>query len=382
MRSVIKCLNILIVVLASCVLGLVLYGGLRQSEEMPNLAVTDENQIQMTSSEAIDTSNSKLNTDPWEQGTQFAEQGDWLQAVDYLESALEQEPEVPERYLLLAQAYRETERDANAAEVLRSGVESTGSEELELPLKAVETTLEMPEDQRNYLNSLYVAFQSGEESSVSAALQAWEGGRRVLHGEGHYTQNSLWVKTGNLAWDGERFWTDFTGTGLLFYGDSMFYGTIFEGNPNGTGSCVNIHTWYPDGAISYLRLDGQWQNGVAIGEVEFHDRCTNIADTFTKYDMTATLDGTTAEVITYGEVTMQFPVEGTIHTFQLSIRDGTLNQERFSNGIIYCSTHSGCGVHLVAEADSFSTNYRNPYPWAKESPYKEPWMFLNFSYGY
>lgn len=42
MRSVIKCLNILIVVLASCVLGLVLYGGLRQSEEMPNLAVTDE----------------------------------------------------------------------------------------------------------------------------------------------------------------------------------------------------------------------------------------------------------------------------------------------------------------------------------------------------
>ena len=59
MRSVIKCLNILIVVLASCVLGLVLYGGLRQSEEMPNLAVTDENQIQRPSSEPIDTRSSK-----------------------------------------------------------------------------------------------------------------------------------------------------------------------------------------------------------------------------------------------------------------------------------------------------------------------------------
>ncbi len=382
MRSIIKCLNILIVVLASCVLGLALYGGLRPSEETPDPAVTYEEQMQMPSNEAIDTSNSKLNADPWEQGTLLVEQGEWLQAADYLESALEQEPEAPERYLLLAQAYRETERDADAAEVLRSGMESTGSEELELPLKAVEATLEIPEDQRTYLDSLYAAFQSGEESSVSAALQGWEGGRRVLNEEGLYTRNPLWVQTGNLAWDGERFWADFTGTGLLFYGDSMFYGAVLEGNPNGTGSCVNIHTWYPDGAISYLRLDGQWQNGVAIGEVEFHDRCTNATDTLSEYDMIATLDGTDAEIITHGEISIQLPTEDTVHTFHLSIQDGVLNQAGFVAGEIPCSAHSSCRARLFALEDSFSKTYQNPYPWAKESPYHEPWMFLNFSYGY
>ena len=373
----------MIAVLTSCLLGLALFSVLRPSTEMPDKTPSlAESQSQGAINEVAENSSQDSNIDPWEQGTLLIEQGDWLKAADYLESALEQEPEVPERYLLLAQAYREMGRDTDAAEVLRSGMVSTGSEELELPLKAVESTLEMPEDQRTYLDSLYVAFQSGEESSVSVALQSWESGRRVLNEEGLYTRNPLWVQTGNLAWDGERFWADFTGTGLLFYGDSIFYGAVLEGNPNGTGSCVNIHTWYPDGAIGYLRLDGQWQNGVAIGEVEFHDRCTNAADTLSEYDMAATLDGTAAEVITYGEVTIQVPVEGTTHTFQLTIRDGTLNQEGFSNGIIYCSTHSGCGVHLVAETDSFSTNYRNPYPWAKESPYKEPWMFLNFSYGY
>ena len=66
-------------------------------------------------------------------------------------------------------------------------------------------------------------------------------------------------------------------------------GEISENVPDGAGSCATVHTWYPDsGAVGYLRLDGQWENGVAVGEVEFHDRCTDAADTFTTYDMTAT----------------------------------------------------------------------------------------------
>ena len=38
--------------------------------------------------------------------------------------------------------------------------------------------------------------------------------------------------------------------------------------------------------------------------------------------MTATLDGTAEEVIVRGEVTMQLPQNGAIHTFQLTFQDG------------------------------------------------------------
>ena len=382
MRTLVRSLNILIAVLASCVLGLVLYGVLRPPAAVSATEVLHTEELaQAPDQETTDGENQA--GDLWQQGLEQTEQGNWAVVIDDLEGALEQSPETPERYLLLAQAYREAERDDDAAEVLRRGMEATGSEELRLPLKAVESTLEMPEDQRTCLNALYHAASSGEEAAFSAALEDWENGLEVRDEEGNYTQNPLWAETGNLAWDGGRLWSDYTGTSLLFWGTSIFYGEISENVPDGAGSCATVHTWYPDsGAVGYLRLDGQWENGVAVGEVAFHDRCTEAADTFTTYDMTATLDGTAEEVIVRGQVTMQLPRNSTIHTFQLTIQDGALRQEPFRNGVVSCSAHSGCGVHLAEGDDSFSMRYQNPYPWGRESPYQEPWLFLNFSYGY
>lgn len=382
MRTLVRSLNILIAVLASCVLGLVLYGVLRPPAAVSATEVLHTEELaQAPDQETTDGENQA--GDLWQQGLEQTEQGNWAVAIDDLEGTLEQSPETPERYLLLAQAYREAERDDDAAEVLRRGMEATGSEELRLPLKAVESTLEMPEDQRTCLNALYHAASSGEEAAFSAALEDWENGLEVRDEEGNYTQNPFWAETGNLAWDGGRLWSDYTGTSLLFWGTSIFYGEISENVPDGAGSCATVHTWYPDsGAVGYLRLDGQWENGVAVGEVAFHDRCTDAADTFTTYDMTATLDGTAEEVIVRGQVTMQLPRNSTIHTFQLTIQDGALRQEPFRNGVVSCSAHSGCGVHLAAGDDSFSMRYQNPYPWGRESPYQEPWLFLNFSYGY
>ena len=382
MRTLVRSLNILIAVLASCVLGLVLYGVLRPPAAVSATEVLHTEELaQAPDQETTDGENQA--GDLWQQGLEQTEQGNWAVVIDDLEGALEQSPETPERYLLLAQAYREAERDDDAAEVLRRGMEATGSEELRLPLKAVESTLEMPEDQRTCLNALYHAASSGEEAAFSAALEDWENGLEVRDEEGNYTQNPLWAETGNLAWDGGRLWSDYTGTSLLFWGTSIFYGEISENVPDGAGSCATVHTWYPDsGAVGYLRLDGQWENGVAVGEVAFHDRCTDAADTFTTYDMTATLDGTAEEVIVRGQVTMQLPRNSTIHTFQLTIQDGALRQEPFRNGVVSCSAHSGCGVHLATGEDSFSMRYQDPYPWGRESPYQEPWLFLNFSYGY
>ena len=378
MRTLIRTLDILMAVLASCVLGLVLYGILR-----PPAVRGPAHSEELVQGPWEETADSRAPEDDlWQQGVRLAEQGDWEGALDDLEGALEQSPEAPERYLLLAQAYRETDRDIDAAEVLRSGMSATGAEELELPLRAVESSLEIPEDQRACLDALADAFAAGGETALSEALQNWEAGQRGRNDAGNYVQNPNWVNVGNLTWDGGRFWADYTGTGLLLYGGSAFYGTIAEGVPDGTGSCITVHTWFPDGAVSYLRLDGQWERGVAVGAAEFYERCTNAADTFSEYDMTAMLDGTAAEIITHGEITLSFPANGTVHIFSLSIQDGTLREEAFDGGVADCSAHSGCRVTLSALEDSFSKTYQNPYPWARESPYEEPWDFLNFSYEY
>ena len=59
--------------------------------------------------------------------------------------------------------------------------------------------------------------------------------------------------------DGERFWADYTGNGLFARGTGIFCGEISGNVPDGAGSCVAVHTWYPDsGGVGYLRLDGQW----------------------------------------------------------------------------------------------------------------------------
>lgn len=377
MRTLVRSLNILIAVLASCVLGLALYGVLR-----PPVAAGAAHPEALESHDEETPGVEDLTGDPWQRGTWLAEQGDWETAVECLEGALERSPETPERYLLLAQAYRETERDDDAAEVLRRGVEVTGAEAMALPLKAVESTLELPADQRACLDALCEAFLA-EDAAFSTALEDFENGRTALDPEGKHMQNTLWVKTGSLVWDGERFWSDYSGVGLLFYGDGIFYGEISGNVPDGAGSCVTVHTWYPDsGAVGYLRLDGQWENGVAVGEAAFHDRCTNAVNTFSECDMTATLDGTEAEVIAYGEVAMRLPVNGTVHTFQLTIHNGVLDRAAFSDGVVPCSAHAGCRATLSAVEDSFSKTYQNPYPWGKESPYEDPWAFLNFSYGY
>ena len=270
MRTLVRSLNSLIAVLASCVLGLALYGVLRPPVAVSATGAPHTEELAQAPDQGSPDGENQTG-DLWQQGLGQTEQGHWAAAIDDLEGALEQSPEIPERYLLLAQAYREAERDDDAAEVLRRGMETIGAESLELPLKAVESTLEMPEDQRTCLDALYHAFADGDETSFSAALEDWENGQRVWDSEGKHTQNPLWVKTGNLAWDGERLWSDYTGTSLLLWGTSIFYGEISENVPDGAGSCATVHTWYPDsGAVGYLRLDGQWENGVAVGEVAFH----------------------------------------------------------------------------------------------------------------
>ena len=315
-------------------------------------------------------------------GMTLAEQGDWSGAVEILAGVAAAESEDPAVYETLARAYRELGEDTRAAETLRMGLEITGAEELENPLKAAESTVNLPQAQRELLDSLYQAFAGGDEAAFQTALQAWENAS-------DYAQETLgetkWVRVGSLAWDGQRFWGGYTGLGMAFWGTGIYYGELTEGKPDGTGRSVQVHTGYPEGAVEYLQLDARWEDGVAVGDVVFRNRDTQAGAAFAEYDIVGTLDGTDAEVITTAEVTVYADAGGAGHQYAFSIRDGHIVQDGglTSDGGLSrnCTIHSGCGSHLIVTADSLNTLYQNPYPWGREGPYTEPWMaFMNFSY--
>ena len=304
--------------------------------------------------------------------------------ISALETALAEDPTDPALYRSLAQAYREADRDEDAREILQAGAAATGAEELASPLEAVKATLTMPELQREDLTALLEAFPSDDTDTFSAAFQSWFNHTETTHG---LSGEVPWADENGLAWDGSRFWSDYTGTGLLLWGDQVYCGEIVGNIPNGSGSTVAIDTWYPNNIVSYLRMDAQWENGVAVGDFTMRLRCTGVVEYSLEYDITGTLDGTDAEIMTAAQVTVRPTFSGSKHQFQFSIRDGALDLDSFNSSYygdaaVSCSAHTGCGARLLATPETLAIRCQNPYPWGRSSPMEDPWMFLNFSYSY
>lgn len=313
-----------------------------------------------------------------------AEQSAPADSVSALEAALTEEPADPDRYAALAQAYREAGRDEEAGQVLRDGVAATGDEALEPPLEAVQATLAMPEIQREDLTALMAAFRSDDMDAFSEAFRSWFSHMETARG---LPGEVPWGDERGLAWDGSRFWSDYTGTGLLFWGDRVYCGEITENAPDGVGSAVTVDTWYPNGTVNYLRMDAQWENGTATGDFTMRLRCTGTAQFPSEYDVVGTLDGTDAEIISAAQVTIYPDLSGTRHQFRLSIRDGALdpgsfNSSYYGEATVFCSAHTDCGARLFATPEALAICCQNPYPWGRSSPMEDPWMFLNFTYGY
>lgn len=267
----------------------------------------------------------------------------------------------------------------------QAGTESEdGAAEDETEPEAAPGAPDLTEAQLEGLTALYDAIASGDEAALAAAVPEWEAACRSMEDAGG-------LPAGELAWDGGAFRTGYSGTGMLFWEESVYWGEILEGLPNGQGRCLTWEgTWY-DGSVAYLLLEGRFERGTAVGGAILRHRGTGGAAAQVSWDIAGTLDGTDREVITDGEVTVSCriadgPAQGE-HRFALSIRDGYLDQSEMGSAYesmtAPCSLHGECGVSIFADWTVLGTQCRNPWPWGREQSYERPGEeFMYFTYGW
>ena len=352
-------LNCFMILLASGILGLGLYG-IRQGDI--SLAEERSTAAEISSIEAIPSPSSTALVSPEPVNTD------------------------PAYYQQLSETAIAQENFGDAASVLEEGIAATGSEELALQLEALELTIQLPDYQKTLLDGLYTALASGDQEQVEAAITAWASA---------YTNTIVltetpWTSTYRLSfiWDGTRFLPHFTGVGLAFSEDSLYYGQLQDGIPNGSGTMITNFDYFRAGEEEYLRLDGTWQMGTVVGEGVYHYQ--NIDGDL--WDATCVFDETEAEVMTTATFVYSYQDwSGTLHQTTLQVEDGYLSpygMEAWDGWYRSpCSIHSGCGCGIWLD---YSAEHegpalcKNPQPWGRESPYE--WVSLSpmlyfFSYG-
>ena len=225
-------LNYLMILLASGILGVGLYGA-RQSNQNPTLAAPPDAVSSVAPAvfaPAASVSSAPVNT-------------------------------APSHYQQLAETAIAQGKFEDAASIPEEGIAATGAKELTLQLEALDLTIQMPEYQRALLDRLYTALASGDQEQVEVAITAWASA---------YTNTIVetetpWTKSSQLSfvWDGTRFVPYFTGVGLAFSGDSLYYGQLQDGIPNGSGIMITNFDYFrlDWNSSEYLRLDGTWQMG-------------------------------------------------------------------------------------------------------------------------
>ncbi len=349
-------LNIIIVMAAAGILGLSLYSIRKEGVLGSNGALDD-----ISVSEAILPTN--------------AEPSNVSSAASQPESFPTNSD--PDYYRQLANEAMVAGDLEGAVRILEEGITNTSSEELILHLEEVQLTQELPERQRTLLNDLCYALSSGEREQIHAALATWvvaEHNSSVLASEAPWL--SLDDKT--FAWDGSQFRRFYTGIGMAFDENGIYYGNLTEGVPDGTGTCIWVDGYYLTwNAVSYLQLDGTWAKGVVVGDGRYLYQNTSAACDPNKVEVTCMFDGTEEETIISAEFRYSLMMLQETHQYLLTVQDGRLIQDGFfydsATGRTACSCiiHAGCGAGMDV-TPFLELIYRNPYPWGKENVYPEP----------
>lgn len=185
----------------------------------------------------------------------------------------------------------------------------------------------LPSVQRQRLTELYSAMLSGHTESIADAYRAWklaERGSLFLS-----ITEAPWFVLDGYAWDGERFYTEHTGTGMTFAGTKIYFGEMKDGIPDGNGICLVPLDWNENMQIRYLRLDGEWNEGCAVGAARISCQVTGPvqANTLLGFSIEGVLDGSKEENIISGMLTETFYIDEEYHQFEMEINDGKIQQE-------------------------------------------------------
>lgn len=222
----------------------------------------------------------------------------------------------------------------------------------------------LPSVQRQRLVELYSAMLSGYPESISEAYRDWklaERGSLFLS-----ITEAPWFVLDGYAWDGERFYTEHTGTGMIFAGTKIYFGEMKDGVPDGNGICIVPLNWDKKMQIRYLRLDGEWSEGYAIGTARISCQITGPEQDnwLLSFSIEGVLDGSEEENIVSGTLVETFYVNGEYHQFEMKIEEGKMQREfhafeydlEFPSGYMYgeymvpcIDRENGCRVILYVE---------------------------------
>lgn len=280
----------------------------------------------------------------------------------------------PAYYLQLAESNLNQGDTEEAIKILEEGVTVTGSEELKKQAESIKLTAQISDKQLLLLNSLYNAFISEDNEKIKAAVQQWT----IASVSSITDTEALWIEfNAFLAWDGTRFQPNYTGVGIAFDGNGIYYGEMQDGIPNGKGNYIaNALGSVP--IVQQLWLDGIWNMGIVVENCIYHYENTYNES----FDANCVFDGSEQEIIISAEIVYRYiDTQQIQHEATVFVRDGRLSSEGIiednlhswwtgsRNRVFPCSLHSDCSAELrlnYFEEEDPNILCQNPQPWNKK----------------
>lgn len=236
-------------------------------------------------------------------------------------------------------------------------------------------------EQKDLLQEMFQAFQEENRQQSGQILRNWYELWKSEEGKN-------WVNIAQIPYDGEIFSERYTGTALVSDDTYRFYyGSVKDGVPHGQGVRLGLTEVAPDRTV-YLWAEGEWNQGVMVGNAEFYlgEILTSGTSEYENYtQITCTLDGSPEERFTEGNVVHQevYNHSDTISVaqFAFQIRDGKLMAEEWTqrpDGMYEITVQAlnqsnvWCSLAIPSLEEP---NFQNPYPWNGDYRYSNNFPF-------
>lgn len=227
-------------------------------------------------------------------------------------------------------------------------------------------------DQKSLLDALEQALSGTREDRVQA-MEAWS--NAVMDHSAFDSWTDIWM----LTYQNGQLWRDFTGSGVLINGSSVYFGTIDHQTPDGEGMAIVVDGKASGSAVMYFLQEGTWDQGVLTGESQLIRGSSQTDPSAEGCVIQCTLDGSADEIMTQAQLTVSQTQNGVTHQFTLQAENGAYSSD--GTDLISCALHSDCGVSLLVDGSVTDLTYQNPYPWGKQ-PRQMGLPFSSYAYGY
>lgn len=227
-------------------------------------------------------------------------------------------------------------------------------------------------DQKALLDALEQSLTGSQEDRV-LAMEAWYNAMMEQNGSGGWTD--IWM----LVYQDGQLWSDFTGSGVLINGSSVYFGAIDHQIPDGQGAAVVVDGRASGSAVMYFLQEGTWAQGVLTGEAQLIRGSSQTDPAAEGCIIQCTFDGSADEIMTQAQLTVSHSQNGATHQFTFQVENGAYSAPGDASAPIACTLHGDCGAFLLTDGSVTNLTYQNPYPWGKQ-PRQMGLPFASYAY--